>query len=245
MDIVQKGERGSTANLLVWRGGAEQNAQGALNSLAERTFLRRTTFLAANPWLSVTHCLPKSDFWNLRPIWSEWCLDAKTKRQKDKKRQKKEDIKTKKSQQDKRTKEKRDKKTRRKKTKRQGDNMTKWQNDQITLWQYDKMARWQKDKRDKQKKDKRDKKTTKRQFDVVISGQLRTIAMFYFVSLNMHFTVTVMQAAMCIWWKWIWKSKLLKYVIPACPCCCCCSVAKKSKANTLSHYPTANTLSSG
>ena len=71
----------------------------------------------------------------------------------------------------------------------------------MTKLHYDNMTKWQDDKKTKgtsKKKDKRDKKTTKRQFDVVISGQLRTIAMFYFVSLNMHFTVTVMQAAMCI-----------------------------------------------
>ena len=164
MDIVQKGERGSTANLLVWRGGAEQNAQGALNSLAERTFLRRTTFLAANPWLSVTHCLPKSDFWNLRPIWSEWCLDAKTKRQKDKKRQKKEDIKTKKvnktkGQKKKETKRQKDKKKKDKKTRWQYDKMTKWPNYIMTIWQNGKMTKRQKGQAKKrQKGQKNDKK---------------------------------------------------------------------------------------
>ena len=62
---LSKREKGGELQIFCYGeggGGTEQNAQGALTSLAERTFVRRMTFLAANPWLSVTHCLPKSDF---------------------------------------------------------------------------------------------------------------------------------------------------------------------------------------
>ena len=68
------------------------------------------------------------------------------------------------------------------KTRRQKDNMTKRQIYKKTKRQKDKQTKrqkWQKDKNTKRQKDKKDKRQrANREFNIVTSGQFRTLAMF-------------------------------------------------------------------
>ena len=105
--------------------------------------------------------------WDPSDIWSTWCLDKKTKNKKTKKRQK-----------DKKSKRHKNKESNVDTTERQKDiKMTKIQNDKKA-----KRQKWQEDKQTKNKKMKRQKdprQRPKREFNIVTSGQFRTLAMFF------------------------------------------------------------------
>jgi len=101
-------------------------------------------------------------------IWSEWCPDKKTKRQMDTK-----------------TKRQKRQKKRQKKTKRQRDKKTKKTKIQ---------KKRQRDENTKRQKDSWQR--PKRQFNIVTSGQFRTLAMFYKHLGNVHsiFIITVINS---------------------------------------------------